>query len=320
MFAGAVAVALIGRWLSYSPAGGTSIFVFNVLMPAGLLAGALAFARWQVGRAPQDGPISPAARILLVCGLGGFVLHNAVTFSMWVPGAATVFWVLGGLCLAQTPGARALRLVRWRWPAAAVVAAGAVTALLLCPPVIEAYRRTAECSGRIRAGALVAAAGSAEAAALADPSSTQAAIDAATVAGHAAVYVTSSRNDAALAADLAGKSLHWADRAVARDPANPQAHKIAAQVRFRSGRTGQQWREALEHFDRAVALDPMNMRLRLVYASCLLEAGRDDACLAQLHEIKRIDGTLEQDSVMRLTNGEIRRLSELKRLAENGAE
>ena len=313
MFGAAAAATLIGRWLFHDPADGGFILMFDVFLPAMVLGGALALSRWHVRCGPGDGTMSPAGRICLVCGLAGFVLHNAVTFSMWVPGAATVFWILGGVCLSQAPAGRAVRLVRWRWRAAGLAAAGAAgAALLFCPPVIRAHRMTRALGERIRAGDLAGAVPYAEAGALADPSSATLAIDAAVVVAHAAAK-TPSRDQSEV---LAARAHSWAARAVGRDPMNPEAHAVAGSILFHRGRTGQGWPDAaLEHFKRAVELDPMNMRLRLVYASALAEAGRSGVCLAQLREVGRIDGSLARDSAVRLTPRERKHLADLAKLA-----
>ena len=317
MFAGAAALALVGRWLFYihNPSGGALVFVLDVLCPALLLAGALAFAYWQGGAARRGGPVSATARVLLVCGLAGFVLHNAVTFSMWMPGAATVFWVLGGLCLSQAPAGRPLRLVRARWPAALVaVVLIAAVALLQCPPAVRAYLHARDLAAAVRAGNLPAALAPAGRAAEADPSSAMAAVDAAMVAAHAAANAPSEHQARTL-----GRARHWARQAVLRDETNAEAHKVAGTTLFRPRGTGQQWRDSLGHFERATELDPMNMRLRLTYAWYLLKADRHQACVGQLRRVRDIDRSLPEESMMRLTDAENSYLDELLESAEAGA-
>ena len=312
MFAAAAVALLIGRWLFHDPRWGAFIAVCDVLVPALVLGGALAFSRWQAGRAESDADMSAAAKICLVAGLAAFVLHNAVTFSMWMPGASIVFWVLGGVCLSQSPGGRAVRVVRWRWPAAGLAAAGAATAaILFCPPVIGAHRLTTAMTARVGAGDPAGAMRFAEGAALADPSSTTVAIDAAVVAAHAAAKAPSRAERLRLDA----RARHWAAQAVMRDEMSPEAHAVAGRTLFRPGGTGSQWRRALEHFKRAVELDPMNMRLRLLRATGLQEAGDGQAALEQLREIRRINDSLPADSDVRLTEAEMKRLADLARLA-----
>ena len=51
----------------------------------------------------NDLPATPLLRIAVICGLGGFVLHNQITFSMLHGGGGTIFWAFAGLAVAMHP-------------------------------------------------------------------------------------------------------------------------------------------------------------------------------------------------------------------------
>ena len=51
----------------------------------------------------NDLPATPLLRIAVICGLGGFVLHNQITFSMLHGGGGTVFWAFAALAVAMHP-------------------------------------------------------------------------------------------------------------------------------------------------------------------------------------------------------------------------
>ena len=43
----------------------------------------------------------------MACGLACFLLHDLIEFALFMPGAATAFWVAAGACLAQAPAREA---------------------------------------------------------------------------------------------------------------------------------------------------------------------------------------------------------------------
>jgi len=321
MILAVAALALAGRWLVHDPAGGAIMLVLHTLLPTAALAGGVVVARWRGGATRRNTPLPPASRILLVCGLVGFVLHNGVTFSMWMPAEALVFWTMAGLCLSQTPAASMWR-VRGR---RATVVGGALVVAVLLPvlwlalPTANAMLATRTMARRIRAGELAGAMQSARHAAQADPANVTLALDASRLAFHASTVARSPEH----AQRLLREAARWAEQAVQRDATDARGHMAAAPALISLG-TGQDWRDALDHLDRATALDPMNMRYRIYYASILLQAGRNAQCLDQLDQAQLIDANLphagrEGGSSIRLSPQEMTHIADMRRRATSGA-
>jgi len=240
-----------------------------------------------------------------------------VTFSLWMPGAAMVFWVLAGLGLSQAPAPAAWRLARARWAVALVAAAGVAAATVcLFPPRAGALVQTRRMAARVNADDLRGALGRAERAARADGGDLTAALDAATLAMHTVPRARSG----AEAGRLLNAALRWANQAIRCDEADARGYRIAAEALTALG-TGSNWRRALDHMARAVDLDPMNMRLRISYAEMLDAADRNAECLEQIRQVLTIDANLphagrEGGSPMRLSEKELADLEELRRKAE----
>ena len=313
---GVPATALAGRWLFHNPGDGGVVLILDVIVPAILLWAALAWALWRGGTARPGATLSPTARILLVAGLGAFVLHNGVTFSLWMPGAALVFWTLVGLSLSQAPTGPAWRIVRTRWAVALVAAAGvAAAAACLLPPRACALVQTRRMASHVNGNNLHEAIDAATRAAQADSGDLTAALDAAVLALH----TTAEARSEVEAGRRLETALQWANRAIERDGADARGYRTAAEVLTRMG-TGLNWRRALAHMARAVDLDPMNMRLRIRLAEMLAAADRRAECVEQLRQVQYIDTHLPHEgrqggSPMRLSTKELADLDRLRREA-----
>jgi len=320
MIAAAATLALAGRWLFHDPAGGVILLALNTILPVIALAGALVLARWRGGAKPRNTPLPVVSRILLACGLVGFVLHNGVTFSMWMPAEALAFWTVAGLCLSQSPAGRTWRLTGRR----AVVAGWATVLLVLLvtvglgAPPLKALMSTRRMARQVNAGDLAGAMSSARAAAEADEACVTTALDAARLAFHASTVAPSVDQEERRLRE----ALRWAEATIERDATDPRGHLTAAEALIRLG-TGQDRRDALDHLARATSLDPMNMRYRLRYALALLNAGRNAQCLDQLREALRIDANLPHEgrqggSPRRLSGEEMSRVTDMRRRAGGG--
>jgi len=138
LLASAVAMA---RWTAVGSMDPGLLFI-EVALPALVFAAMLLTAVWAGDSLGADGLRGRWARIVLACGLAGFALHNLVTYTLWTPGPATVFWI--GAAAVAGAGARGWspRLpAAGRWALPAVLTAGILAAgVVLVRPV---YRRTA---------------------------------------------------------------------------------------------------------------------------------------------------------------------------------
>jgi len=308
----------MGRWCAFLPAvvfavravwsgqGDPAVLLVDAALPAAVFGAALLAAAWAgpgLAGARVDGSF---ARIALVAGLAGFVLHNFLTYTLWSPATATVFWIAAGA--AAGPALRGRRSPRMKaiWAPLAVLAVLGVIAAgaWLWRPV---YRRTMLTRAAQRAYALG---------------------ETARAASHLSQAVAADRLDGMAAADLAElhlraiaalppgagegsarQALAFAETAYARSPIARHAILLARAL----------WRaepspsRALQMAETAVGLDPMNVRLRREYAEMLLVAGQPEAAAEQLRTIRRIDHARPADSDLRLTPAE---LAELRRLAE----
>lgn len=320
MILAAVALALAGRWLFHDPAGGPIMLMLDTILPVVVLAGALVLARWRGGAEPRCAALPAASRILLVCGLVGFVLHNGVTFSMWMPGPALVFWTVAGLCMSQSPAGRSWRLTE----RGAAVAGWAMVLLALSAafwfglPTSMALTSTRTMARQVNAGNLAGAMESARAAAEADEACVTTALDAAKLARHASATAPSPDQ----ARRRLREALRWAEATIERDATDARGHMTAADALIRLG-TGQDRRDALNHLARATSLDPRNMRYRLYYASVLLDAGRKRECLVQLRQALHTDAKLPHEgrqggSPMRLSGEEMDHVTEMWQRAGGG--
>jgi len=100
LLASAVAMA---RWTAVGSMDPGLLFI-EVALPALVFAAMLLTAVWAGDSLGADGLRGRWARIVLACGLAGFALHNLVTYTLWTPGPATVFWI--GAAAVAGAGAR----------------------------------------------------------------------------------------------------------------------------------------------------------------------------------------------------------------------
>ena len=309
---GAIAAVLAVR-AAFGEAGLSGpVFILQAVMPAALFALVLTGV-YLAGRADTRESAWRIGRVAVACGLGAFLLHNMVSFSLWTPGAATVFWVLGGAMLAG--GARVSRpIVRGRWAvavggAAVVVAAGA----MLWWPI---WRQTAHWRAANRslaagdvAGALSASAAAAEV--WDDPLSFA---DAARLRG---ALATLGGED--VRPGLLKEAMALADRACAAAPTKATLHSLAANLAWTYAAEVHDNAAAaagLSHGELAVQRDPMNMPLRLTYAEMLSEMGLAGRVLRQVEQVEWINSQLPLDSVYRLSQPQRDRIARLR--ADNG--
>jgi O-antigen ligase len=137
----AAAVAL-SRWLFSDAGADPMLFVLDGFFPAVLLGVLMLAAAWWGGKrleAQDEG--WGGLRVALACGVAGVFLHSMVEFSLFMPGVATAFWVVGGVCLGVAGGSgKEKDLSRLRW----VLAADAVVLLIAAVAIFwwPVYHRT----------------------------------------------------------------------------------------------------------------------------------------------------------------------------------
>ncbi len=341
--AGLAGVVLLARFVFSHAGSALAPFVVDALLPAAALAACLLLAWWTGGERIERAASSRAVRITLGCALAAFVLHNAITFSLWVPATGMLFWVASGAVLART------RAGEWRLDRLAVPKAlGAVAAVLaavslLWWPVFRRSGHTEAAAAAFAAGRPLLAADRARAAAAADPLDPVSAADAAralAVAGRTEAALQAARQacrrdplDAphhALAASLAwrrlletggdaGRRLTELQRRLLASPADVglRRERVAALSDTACGdglpMDGPLAESAIEYMSRAVTLDPQDARLRLRLARLLLAADRRERLVEQLDAAERIDAVRgEMESGYRLTRAERAELEALR--------
>jgi len=290
--------------------------VFEVILPAAALGLCLTIAAWWARPSAdadgQGGQVEPKsevgaaiARLAVGAGLVAFFLHNMVSFCLWAPATALVFWTLAGACVAQT-GLKERTFKALRWPVAvAGIMAVAAAVVLVCRPVMvrtsfsETARTEKDPDGKAR---LACAAAEVD---RLDPGSSA---DAARLMLKAAFLPGSHPHDAAW-------SYQYALEAIRRDPARSSYHRLAAEIAVRLAplklKGGPMIDDAILHMAKAVELNPMDARLRIDYAELLASAGRAADCLRHLDAAENIDSQLFPESLWRLSDAErehIRRL------------
>ncbi|MCD6378198.1 MAG: O-antigen ligase family protein [Planctomycetes bacterium] len=185
--------------------------------------------------------------IVIICGLAGFLLHNLITFSLWMPATATVFWITSSALLWRGKIVHASRQITL--PTILIVTLVVVVAghYLFWPVLMKNYyyrkSQTAYSTGRFD--------------------------DAVGLLSRA---VNADDFDGISAADLAKmyasrmqwrQAHHYARIAWMRCPTANHAHFLAKTIYSQAGKPT---KPVLEMYAKAITLDPMNMRFRYEYA------------------------------------------------------
>lgn len=222
------AAALLARLTIGRAADHAFLVVIDAALPALVLGGLLAAACW-AGESLPAGLLAAGGRTrtALAAGCAAFVLHNMVTFSLWMGGPATVFWLALAAGLAWS-GSRRRFLDQARWVLAGALAAGAVAAiLLLWRPVYQRTMLTRGALGDLAGGRDRAAVDRMQEAARADALDPYAAGDAAKV-----MLQTAPRRSDEATLDALREAAPWAAEAIRRDPESATWRRLAAQVAF----------------------------------------------------------------------------------------
>jgi len=270
----------------------------------------------------------------------GFFIHNIVTWSFWLPGAAGAFYLAVGAAAGRGPGEPA-PIVRGRWAVAATAVAGVLAAVVIFwMPVAGKTYHTAGMLSALRQGDVAGALVEARAAADADALDSRPAADAARVAMAAATRAVAVQDPAA--ATDAGLAMRFAQEALRRDLADPAGYRLAGELEwtawtfgnprmlelvrdgdkaYRAGnpdKARRDWISAarllppmpvnmlgVANFTKAVALNPKSARLRIACAVNFVGANLPSKAAEQLDEARRLNDALPADSAQRLRPGEL---------------
>jgi TolB-like protein len=115
----------------------------------------------------------------------------------------------------------------------------------------------------------------------ADPNSPFGHINLAWASRHDAVFGWNGADRDAALTEAEG----FADRAIALDPDNPEAHFIRARLHEERG----EWEQAIQRYDRAIELNPSDSNVLNGSSSPLLYVGRTDEAIARIRQAMGVD-------------------------------
>jgi hypothetical protein len=291
-------VAIASQCVFGGARGAGGAMLINAAEPAVILAIGLAIAVWwgpQFSHAAAEG--RRVTRVVLTCGLAGFLAHNSVTFSIWTPGAAILFWLGAGAVISMgRPAARDLKQFRWLAVGGSVAALVAIIALLWLPVARRSWATEMAVDGLI-AGDGDAALAWAERAANCD-----------TLDPIAAVDIASLMHRSGRPEDLAA-GYPWAKEAIRRNPLASSSHRLAADILWDSGSRGADWRK---HMTDAIRRDPQSIRMRIRFAERLVTTEMGKLAGEQLRAAEATNAALADDSIFRLSEARLARVGALK--------
>ncbi len=345
ILAGVVAAVVAARLVLWGATDSTAIVLLHTIVPAAVLAAMLAMLAWS-GRDMQGLPDSAgtrAARMAIGAAAIGFIIHNMVTYSLWLPGAASAFFLAIGAAAGRAGDDSPLTIIRGRWAVGAAAGAAVLAAVaIFWWPVASKTYHTAGMLAALRDGDVTAALAAARSAADADTLDPRPAADAADIAMMQAGRAgASAPGTVQLARDLAGE-------AIRRNPAHSGYYRLAGELAwtaetFRDRRllvyglagdkaylagdrdkARQNWIAAskllkpgqvnqlgVDNYERAVKLNPKSARLRISCANNYLSANLPSKAVEQLDEAWRLNKTLPLDSAQRLRPVELKRINAL---------
>lgn len=295
-------MAMFAARMIFSNLRGDGIAAMLNGIPAMVLLVGLLIAAWAGGKLLQPA-VGNASRIALACGLGGFVLHNMVTFSFWTPATAMLFWVTAGACLAQGYQERPIKLKFIRWPVALAFLFGWLAVLVVAYlPVFGRVMVEETVTRAVKRDNSYSALLFSRVAHDMDSSDPIASADAARLR----LLFLPPPNSEDYRKELE-YAFDDAKDAINSDPANAGFYTLAARIaeQIKPG-------SELEYLADAVSRDPQSMSIRLTFAEQLGKAARKAECLAQLDVIERIDAALMPESLLHLTDAQRAKIKELR--------
>ncbi|MBN1943818.1 MAG: O-antigen ligase family protein [Phycisphaerae bacterium] len=283
------------------------LLLLEGVAPAVVFAIGLALAGW-FGGSPEDLPSRSirAIRLALAAGASAFAIHESVSYGLWMPGTAGLFWTAAAGAAAMGTGREfcvKARGGRWIPP---VLGAAGVAAVIVClvAPVALRLAATREAAEALLAGDTGRAAQAAQRAAGCDPADALAAAD-------AARFCTASRANRRQR-DAAGEplALSWAREAIRRDD-SAGSYRLAARIaqELEPPKAGAFWRGAVRR-------DPADARLRLDWAAWLADHHQPVRAAEQIEaaeDINRRLGDFDPQSVYLFGRREKNRIAAIRR-------
>jgi len=311
----AAAGVFVARALLADMASAPGLILVDAIPAAIIVAVVAAACRYRGGAA--DGPtLTPAGRVIIACGLAAFVLHNMVSFSLWTPGPAMLFWVTAGMVLATGDGGWTWGWKYVQWPAsvlAVLVMLGAGAFDLV--PRLRKTILTETASSQLARGDWAAAQQSLRAAAAADPGDAETHENVAM----ALLYERPATRPIAIVRHI--EAYAHAQKAAALDRDNVNRYRRMADIAnalAAMSAPGDWPVKAREHWAAAVALNPADSHLRMAYAEFLADRKRWKPCLEQLAAAEHIQQQLIQPSAQTFTDAQRSSLERLKARCREG--
>jgi tetratricopeptide (TPR) repeat protein len=277
----------------------------EAILPAGIFAASLLAMSWAGGNLAAARLCGTRARIFLVAGLAGFLVHNLVTYTLITPATSTVFWIAAAAAAApavrpgELPGARGLSIA-----VAAAIAAGTIAAgAWLWRPVRarSSYLRSANFA--YARGRLSSAVADMEAAIDTDK------LDAIPASYLSRIFMSGAKHaELAMRDTYAAEAVRFAELAYQRSPRPLYALLLAQALDLRV----ESRPRALEMAATAVRLNPTDTEYRQQYAEMLYGAGRLDAAAEQVLQMRHIHDTRPPRSNLRLSEEKLESLAELE--------
>ena len=298
IFGGILVATVRGLW---DGSGNPYVLLTEAIAPGIAFAGILLVSLW-TGRSGGGPGANWWPRWALAAGLAGFALHNLITYSIFMPATATMFWIVAGAAVGRA-NLRARPMGPLRGPlAAAAIVATIAAGVWLVRPVCERtvhVRAAQEAFSRGRPTAAVYHMGQAVEADT---------LDGIPPADLARLHLLNIRTlqpppPKDLTGALAAAQLAWE-----RSPTSGNAKRLGEALGHWRGKQGR----ALEMAAKAVQLDPMKVRWRIDYAGMLLAAGRPSGAARQVRQAREIDSARPADSALRLTPSDLDGLDRLE--------
>lgn len=296
-------LAVLAARAAWVAAESAPVLIIEAVLPAAVFAGLCVAAMWTGGLSAAPAVASPAVRIALVAGLAGMAAHNLVSYSLFFPATATVFWVVSG---AVAAGRLPLRRLGRAWAvavAAAAVIATAAAGLWLWRPIYKQAMHVRAAERAATAGEFSSTVKHMIRAAQADD------LDGLVPADLAKLWLSRPRDESPSAS---AQATAWAGLAWRRMPTAAHAALLAEALWRQGAHEPELQSRAVSMAAKAVAMDPMDLAIRTGYAGKLCSAGRYDQAAQQVERIRWINSQRPPDGDLRLSAAELAALDALQ--------
>ncbi|MGD1276738.1 MAG: O-antigen ligase family protein [Tepidisphaeraceae bacterium] len=248
----------------------------------------------------------PAPWILygLLVGIGVFLIHNLIEFSIFEAGPLCLFGLLAGSAL----GARLPTLpTAWRRTAAAVCLIGGAAiwiaaAIFVWLPTARAEAAAHAGDDALRAGRFDAAAGAYDAARSDLPLNADYAYRAGRALHYGLNSLIGSGRLAGVPQQLRTQIMAYYGSAIGRNPSNVTSYLARASLALETGDRDQ----VIRDFDKALQLNPNEVSIRLDYARALGMLGLRDKARSQLQFALHYNDLLDKSEPKRLPPDQVR--------------